>query len=286
MPKFRWIFGLALLITIAGCVSTNSARTGTDGQSTGSPPGSSAREDRPAIVTPESSPTTSISGRIVTKSPSSANFTPTPFTQAPTPKPPLQICTPLQGHSLSDLHEIITNPFDPPPPGKDTGHHGIDFAYYRRGDRLSILGVPIQSVLPGRVAAVVMDRIPYGNMVIVETPYAELPPVLISMLGVPADSSIYLLYAHMNQAPRPGAGEVVACGQTLGEVGNTPKGWSSDPHLHLEGRIGPSGVTFSSMAFYDTGATEQEMANYQRWRISGEFRLFDPMCILNWGLNP
>ena len=80
-------------------------------------------------------------------------------------------------------------------------------------------------------------------------------------------------------------GDRVQCGQVLGVVGNTPKGWSSDPHLHFETRIGPPGVTFQGMDYYDTGATAEEMANYRRWRMTGEFAMFDPMRLLEYGLK-
>ncbi len=215
-------------------------------------------------------------------------FTPSPSrqaaTQTPTPAPAVKFCTPLAEHSLADLKEILTNPFNPPPAGKDTGHHGVDFAYYRRGNRLSILGVQIQSVMAGRIAAVILNRIPYGNMVIVETPYIELPEDLVGFLKIPAGQSLYLLYAHMRDAPLVGLDSPVGCGQALGVVGNTPKGWSSDPHLHFETRIGPPGVTFQGMDYYDTGATVEEMANYRRWRMSGDFTMFDPMLLLEFGL--
>ncbi len=222
-----------------------------------------------------------------------AYFTPTPEIVQPTlppaqtltPVPEPQVCTPLEGHSLTDLHEILTNPFSPPPPGKDTGHHGADFAYYRRGERTSILGVPVNSVLAGVVAGLALNRIPYGHMVIIETAYEALPPRVIRSLAVPEGRSLYLLYAHLNAAPLAGLEERVECGQALGEVGNTPKGWSSDPHLHLEVRAGPPGSIFKSMDFYDTGATLEEMENYRTWRMSGEFQMLDPMVLLEAGLQ-
>lgn len=216
----------------------------------------------------------------VRKEASNANFTPSPSPLSQS-QVPFRVCSPLEGHSLVDLLEIVTNPFQPPPPGKDTGHHGVDFAYYRRGERLSILGVPIHSVLPGKVVSRLEGMIPYGNMLMVETPYAELSEQVIQMLEIPRSHSIYLVYAHMKDAPLPGLYDFVACDKFLGEVGNTPAGWSSDPHLHLEGRIGLSGVTFNSMAFYDTRASEEEMENYKLWRMSGEFRLFDPLALLS-----
>jgi len=36
-------------------------------------------------------------------------------------------------------------------------------------------GLPIQAVLAGRVAAVIENRPPYGNMVIIETPLSQIP---------------------------------------------------------------------------------------------------------------
>ncbi|MBC8508275.1 MAG: hypothetical protein H8D34_25750, partial [Chloroflexi bacterium] len=48
-------------------------------------------------------------------------------------------------------------------------------------------------------------------------------------------------------------------------------------HLHLETRIGPPGIAFESMAFFDTQATPVEQAAYTRWRTSGNFQHFDPM---------
>ena len=199
--------------------------------------------------------------------------------------PPLQVCSPLKGHTWDDLQEIVTNPFEAPPPGKDSGHHGVDFAYYRRGERLSIQGVTIESVLAGQVAAVLENRVPYGNAVIVETPYQDLPDDLIDLLSLKEGDSLYLLYAHMEAAPQVNLDQPVHCGQVLGSVGNTPAGWSSDPHLHLEVRLGPPGVRFTSMRFYDTRATVEEMENYRRWRMSGDFTLVDPLTLLAWGLG-
>jgi murein DD-endopeptidase MepM/ murein hydrolase activator NlpD len=219
-------------------------------------------------------------------SPAPVYFTPTPgLTPFPEVSTALSMCSPLEDHSLADLQEIITFQYDPPPPGKDTGHHGVDFAYYRRGERLSIQGVLIQSVLAGRVAAVNENLIPYGYMVIVETQYEQLPQPLIDYLGIPDQRSLYLLYAHMHEPPLPAFGEEVACGQTLGAVGNTPEHWSSAPHLHFEARYGPAGLDFSGMRFYDPHAHVDEMEIYTLWRTSGEFVLLDPVALLNYGLT-
>jgi murein DD-endopeptidase MepM/ murein hydrolase activator NlpD len=217
------------------------------------------------------------------------NFTPTPRPEllipTQTSQPTFQACPPLKDHSWKDLKEIVTNPFDPPPAGKDTGHQGVDFAYYRRGNRLSIEGVPVDSVFSGQTAAVIHNRPPYGNMVIIETPAARLPAALITFLGIDSGESAYLLYAHMKTDPLVELGQEVDCGENLGDVGNTPPGWSSAPHLHLEVRIGPSGAEFTGMAYYDNSITLVEKGNYELWRMSGTFRMLDPLKMLEFVLN-
>jgi len=215
--------------------------------------------------------------------------------------PPFQLSSPLEGIGFSELVEIVSQPYLPPAPGEDTGHHGVDFAYWRRGAEGSILGKPILAVLPGQVAAVLIDRPPFGNALVIETPLDGLPatwndflpplpqtlpeisPRLIcpptdtvKLLQVP-DQSIYLLYAHLNLAPTQAIGQPIETGEMLNQVGNT--GYSSAPHLHLEARIGPSGVVLGSLAFYEVATTDQERAHYCLFRLSGIFRSFDPMLL-------
>lgn len=282
--------GFWLLLGLTGCQENNTLQP---------PPG----QDNPIPIEILRQPTARISTDIEAGSQAvstmAATILPTPtqmgpvpvyFTPTPSPTPLLEMfstssmCSPLEDHSLADLQEIVSFPFDPPPVGKDTGHHGVDFAYYRHGERLSIQGVPIQSVLAGRVAANNNNLIPYGNMVIVETRYEQLPRSLIEFLGIPDQQSLYLLYAHMQETPLPAFGQEVTCGQTLGAVGNTPEHWSSAPHLHFEARYGPAGYDFSGMRFYDPYAQIEEMEKYNLWRISGEFVLLDPVQLLIFGL--
>ena len=202
-----------------------------------------------------------------------------------TPVPALKLCSPLAEQSLDELSEIITDPYNPPPPGKDDRHHGTDFAYYRRKDRTTIAGEVIQAILPGKVIAVVLDRLPYGNMVVIETAGSELPYELSNKLGITPDESLYHLYAHFEQNPQVTLGQWVNCGQPLGVVGAT--GYNIvNPHLHLETRLGPAEANFSAgMAYYSTAASEQERSNYELWRTSGAFRHFDPMTLFNWYLQ-
>jgi murein DD-endopeptidase MepM/ murein hydrolase activator NlpD len=189
-----------------------------------------------------------------------------------------QLCSPLDGETLPELWEIVSAPYAPPPPGRDERHHGVDFAHYRRKGLLTIAGVRVQAVLPGVAAASIIDRLPYGNVVIVETAYSEFPPDLAAALNLEPGQSLYHLYAHMQNPPQVRLGQTVTCGQWLGEVGKT--GYDIvNPHLHFETRLGPAGATFESMAFYDTGATEQEMDTYKLWRTSGAFQHFDPMTL-------
>jgi murein DD-endopeptidase MepM/ murein hydrolase activator NlpD len=205
-------------------------------------------------------------------------ISPTPTFEPSATPPPFQLCSPLAEHTLEELPEIISDPYHPPPPGKEERHQGVDFSYYRRGDRMSIQGVPVQSILSGVAAASLEDKFPYGNMVIVETPIEDLPADLAERLDYSPGESLYILYVHMEQAPEVALGEAVNACQGLGSVGKS--GNAGVTHLHIETRIGPAGQQFPSMAYYDLKASEEEKAAYLRWRISWDFRHFDPMVLL------
>jgi murein DD-endopeptidase MepM/ murein hydrolase activator NlpD len=205
-------------------------------------------------------------------------------TLTPESEPGFVLCSPLNLHPLEELSQIIGDPYRPPPPGREERHHGIDFAYYHWQDRDTMLGEPVQSVLPGNVATMLDNLYPYGNMVIVETPQEYLPEDLVELLQISEGESLYLLYAHMNQTPLVTLGEAVRACQPLGEVGMS--GNTDIPHLHFETRIGPAGTVFESMRFYSTSATIEEMENYVLWRTSGVYRHFDPMDLFMYGGNP
>jgi murein DD-endopeptidase MepM/ murein hydrolase activator NlpD len=190
----------------------------------------------------------------------------------------VELCSPLSEHALAELPEIVSDPYKPPPMGSDARHQGVDFSYYRRGGRSSILGVGVQSVLSGRVVAAISDSFPYGNMVIVETPASDLPRNLAVQLGIEEGESLYTLYAHLGAAPLVALGEAVTACQPLGEVGKS--GNAGVPHLHLEMRIGSENRQLASMAFYSTQTTQEERDNYVLWRMSGAFRHFDPISVL------
>ncbi len=221
-----------------------------------------------------------------------------------TTAPSFELCSPLEGIRLDEMGgpDLLKNPFQAPRPGMDDGHHGADFAYWSRGDHKEMLGLPVYSVLNGRVAGVIQNRSPYGNAILIETSLDEFPSKLQNPLAAPTPAptiqpapslycpadpvdyasrrrSLYLLYAHLNQTPTLSIGQNVTCGQQVGEVGTTGK--SVNPHLHLETRVGPSGATFPQMAHYDTSASDAEMATYCTWRVSGLFQMFDPMQLLS-----
>lgn len=209
------------------------------------------------------------------------NFSPTQTTEN---LPVFEICSPLSIHSREELPEIISDPYHPPPPGKEERHQGVDFSYYRRGDRLSIRGVGVQSVLTGRVVMALSETFPYGNVVIVEATQDSLPADLARDLEIAPGESLYVLYAHLENSPEIGLGEKVTACQPLGEVGMS--GNAGVPHLHIETRIGPSGARFQGMRFYDTRATQEEKDNYLLWRTSGVYRHFNPMDLLLYQLSP
>ena len=228
----------------------------------------------------------------------------------PTPEILNEICSPLQGETLKSLSEIISQPFKMPPPGSDDrtkGHMGVDFSYYRRNNRIGIQGLPVFSSLEGKVISVLKNKEVYGNAVIIETLLDQIPPNWISSLQLPAlaptveppkiiltcpkiaqdtnldldlsKRSLYLLYAHLDQPPTLEIGDLVSCGQQIGAVGNS--GYSTNPHLHFEIRIGPAGAVFSDMDHYIASASEIARYNYCIWRVSNLFQIIDPMNLIN-----
>jgi murein DD-endopeptidase MepM/ murein hydrolase activator NlpD len=227
--------------------------------------------------------------------------TPTATEVPPSPTPttePFIICSPLEDETFNSLPLILTKGIELPAHfGQDFGHPGLDFAYFQRDDRASIQGIEIYAILSGTVALTLEDNYPYGYTVMIETPLKSLPedmqaPLMEGYLAVPDDVeyqyncpdvptptltgeySLYHLSAHMEAPPNFERGDPVTCGQLLGTVGTT--GWSSNPHLHLETRLGPSGLDIPTMAHYEVTATEEQMSNYCLWRSSGYYQVVDP----------
>lgn len=230
--------------------------------------------------------------------------TPLPATSTTLPQTPiltLEVCSPLQGYDLDDLPDIISNPYNPPAPGSDDPHQGVDLADRLPDSQAAVTGMGVRAVLSGQVAGVVADRFPYGNAVLVETPLQDFPdgwlaegflpdplpqplvnPALTCPQVTPPTSesgmrSIYILYAHLQAQPEVEPGQQVRCGDSLGAIGES--GNALNPHLHVEARVGPAGAVFSSMAHYDNRATQDEMGLYCLWRVSGVFQVIDPLVV-------
>ena len=223
-------------------------------------------------------------------------------TPPPTPNPTPEICSPLSEYTLPQLTAQVSNPYNPPPLGSDEPHQGVDLAEFRPDSRVALAGMPVQAVLAGQVVGVIANRFPYGNSIIIETPLEGMNPGWVGRLNLPdallgpltggplscpayhedwfgqQARSLYLLYSHLQDAPLLKMDDPVACGQTLGTVGES--GNALNPHLHLEVRAGPAGSTFGSMAHYDLSASQEEMATYCLWRVSGAFLPIDPFCVL------
>lgn len=263
---------------------------------------------------PTSGPTTEA---LATTAPLQQTVIPTataPSTPTPNPNPTQQvndlpqdaprICSPLAGLSLADLKAGIANPYDPPAAGLDGPHQGIDLADLEPNNRYAREGLAVQAVLAGKVAAVIDDRFPYGNALLIETSLTDLPPAILEGIDLPAvqppqlphpalscpelplpdwdfrTRSLYLLYAHLQHAPQLAVEDKVACEQPIGAIGSS--GNALNPHLHLEIRVGPAGARFASLAHYDSSASLEEMANYCAWRVRGIFQLVNPLLLLQY----
>jgi len=213
------------------------------------------------------------------------------------------VCSPLDGVPLEELDERVVNPYAPPPLGSDDPHQGVDLAQLLPGSDIAVEGLPVHTALAGRVAGVVRDRFPYGNALLVETPLDSLPaawgawealpasgatpqgrnsltcpPAEPQALGIGPGRSLYLLYAHLQEAPAFQTGDPLECGQVVGRIGGS--GNALNPHLHLEGRVGPAGAVFTGLAHYETRAAPVEMGNYCLWRVSGSYLPLDPLWLL------
>ena len=181
---------------------------------------------------------------------------------------------------------------------------GVDFSIVDPDLRIALKGSPVQSVLSGKVVMIIENRFPYGNAVMVESPFENLPSLWrerLSSISQPefwgnqpaltcptgwdisdsdlTDLSLYIMYAHLENKPDLALGEEVGCGEPIGSIGDS--GNVLAPHLHVEMRYGFSSGIEGSMAHYDVSANEVEMANYCRWRVSGWYRVVDPMIFLN-----
>lgn len=229
-----------------------------------------------------------------------------------TPQPTedlINVCSPLVDYSVENLVDMISNPYYPPIPGSDDPHQGVDFSVIDPNLRIALKGSAVQSIMAGEVVMLMNDRFPYGNAVLVETTFDKLPlgwveklknqtqpdlfgtnPSLTCPTGWDLseqennDLSLYVLYAHLDMPLEYTLGDEVDCGDELGAIGES--GNALAPHLHIEMRYGYASGIEGSMAHYDVSADEIEMSNYCRWRVSGWFRLLDPMDLFFTIPNP
>ena len=210
------------------------------------------------------------------QSANNGNLTGEPYVQiASLVMAPDQLCSPIDGVEIYELQDVISQLFNVPNQLSDNGHHGVDLGSYNfRGQYL--YAIPIRAILAGNVAGITVNRPPIGNVVILETKFEDLPEFLQKTLDISPGESLYHFYGHLIDEPVFSMGTRVECGQQLNLLG---KSKTVEAHLHLETRIGKSGLLIGPMAFYDAATTEEERSEYLRWRTSGDFRAIDPMTI-------
>src|SRR5512140_3389348 len=110
----------------------------------------------------------------------SPTLTPSP---APSSPPSPLLCSPLKDIAWADMPATIFNGFHPPRPGSDDPHQGVDFAD-TGADHIALQGRVVQAVMDGKVAAVIKDRFPYGNALLLETPVESLPGSWLEALSL------------------------------------------------------------------------------------------------------
>ncbi|NTW43779.1 MAG: M23 family metallopeptidase [Anaerolineaceae bacterium] len=214
------------------------------------------------------------------------------------------ISSPIEGKTISDLVDMISNPFLPPGEGSDDPHQGVDFSDVDNLTKIALTGKGVQVMIGGQVIAVMSNRFPYGNAILIVSTDDNLPEYWINKIfsstkpfpwdintaltcpegwNLPPEKQdklgLYTLYAHMLNAPIYEIGDLVKPGENIGAIGMS--GNALAPHLHVETRYGYIPDLIGSMAHYDVSASLEEMSNYCRWRVSGWFRLIDPMEILS-----
>ncbi|MHB8134486.1 MAG: M23 family metallopeptidase [Anaerolineaceae bacterium] len=215
-----------------------------------------------------------------------------------------KISSPFEDKDLSELASMISNPYRPPEVGSDDPHQGVDFSDVDKESRVAYPGREVKAIIDGEAIGIMQDRFPYGNAVLIKTNVVSLPKnwrVYLESLEIPGlwnkntsltcpegwndapenqnSLSLYILYAHMRDPIDIELGQKLFSGDKLGVVGMS--GNALAPHLHLEMRYGFDEESFGSMSHYDVTATQEEMSNYCRWRVSGWFKLIDPITILS-----
>ena len=244
----------------------------------------------------------------------SATFLPTDTaTVVPTPDPtptalPLitGISSPLQGIELSDLRLITSYaysfkyPFSEGP-DNDKNHPAVDLSFYQFKQFTTVIGHPIQAILPGKVVAITDNRYPYGNSIMIETPLDRLSPELIAQMKIDSPysdeeikaqspcqpdqtripwsqtaQSVYALYAHMQSASPFRPGDEVNSGEVIGAVGASGHAVAGNEHLHLEVRVGPANAKFGTISDYLSTSTDEERYNYCIWALSEIFLPINP----------
>ena len=98
-----------------------------------------------------------------------------------TPNIPM-ISSPIEGKTISDLVDMISNPFLPPVEGSDDPHQGVDISDLDSLTNIALTGKEVQAIVGGQVVSVMSNRFPYGNAILIVSLEENLPDNLINNL--------------------------------------------------------------------------------------------------------
>ena len=190
-----------------------------------------------------------------------------PVTYTPAPYASPDFHAPLSTLVVSGYEFGAEIPYNSGLSGDWARHHpGVDYAPPGGDDQIFASA--------GGVVAASGNQRAYGNYVIVEYAPDSVPQPMRGLPEYTEGDSVYILYAHLadTETGLPPAATLLNQGDGIGVVGST--GNSTDPHLHIEVRVGQQGLRVNT----DSAADSQGAIN---WYNADKLTPIDPTLIFS-----